>query len=203
MPTLLAPVFEDRVTSDGLKMAGVGKAVEVAVTDHGSGLSPDKVSVLINGGLLRERAQVRTIAEGEYVVSFIPSGNLSRNSNTVEITVEDMVGNTAVLETSLVAPPDFGFSALSVYPNPARNFAKIRYKLNVDADELKVSVYDVSGRKVTTLYGDGSSAASQEVRWDLTDRRGRLVSNGVYIARISAKGATGSSRETVKLAVLR
>ena len=179
-------------------MSGYKEDLVIDVADFGSGIASENITVLVDG------RKVQSSFDGQMsVITFAPSGPLGEGEHTLKISIEDNAGNASVLESSLVAPPDFGFNKVAVYPNPARNFARIRYKLNVDADELKVSIYDVSGHKVTTLYGDGSSAMSQEVNWDLTDRRGRLVSNGVYIARISARGAGESSRETVKLAVLR
>jgi hypothetical protein len=170
----------------------------VKVSDFGSGIDEESILVLIDG----RKVESSFDSDGSRV-SFTPGSLIGNGIHSLTISVADNAGNPAVLESSLVAPPDFGFNKVDIYPNPARNFARIRYKLNVDADEVKVSIYDVSGHKVTTLYGNGSAASLQEMTWNLTDRRGRVVSNGVYMARISASGAGTTSRETVKVAVLR
>jgi hypothetical protein len=68
--------------------------------------------------------------------------------------------------------------ALKVSPNPAR-IANVTFALpskgNVD-----VSVFDLAGRKITTVAKGSFDAGTYTRRWDGTDRAGNRVPAGVY-----------------------
>jgi hypothetical protein len=118
------------------------------------------------------------------------------------VEVEDRVGNLAraTLPMSLAGG---GLGEAVAYPNPARRRVTIRYQLAADAARARVRVMDMAGRTVRVLTAP-TSAGSQQVVWNLEDRRGRRVSNGVYVAELSVQPASGSAlRRRLKVAVLR
>lgn len=74
--------------------------------------------------------------------------------------------------------------------------ALLRYRLDAAAD-VRLDVYDVSGRRVATLVEGRKEAGEHELAWDGATAQGKARA-GVYFARISGAGA--SARATVVLA---
>lgn len=78
-------------------------------------------------------------------------------------------------------------------PNPFNPMTSIRFDLGV-AGSTKLSVYDVSGRPVTTLYAGRLEAGPHRMVWNGTDGKGRGLASGVYIVRLDAPDRTESRR---------
>ena len=55
-------------------------------------------------------------------------------------------------------------------------------------------VYDLAGRLIRRLE---LPLGQQAVSWDTVDDRGRSVASGVYVARLSAVGASATTRVVV------
>jgi hypothetical protein len=75
------------------------------------------------------------------------------------------------------------------YPNPviSRNGSVIiPFSLSNDGI-VKLSVYDISGRKIITLLNGKADAGNNEVEWNLRNERGRMVNAGVYFYRLKTK----------------
>jgi hypothetical protein len=88
-------------------------------------------------------------------------------------------------ETALPAPQ--GLRLGPAAPNPSRGEAIIHFALPV-AGAVRLSVFDVAGRRVT---GTGSStlpAGAHTWSWDGRDAAGRLAPAGVYVVRLEAGG---------------
>lgn len=75
-------------------------------------------------------------------------------------------------------------------PNPVTSAASIRFGLPV-LGEASVTVYDLSGRMVTTLVPGEMQAGSHTISWNCTSDGGALVPNGVYFVKLTAP-ASGS-----------
>jgi len=71
------------------------------------------------------------------------------------------------------------------YPNPFNNSTRIRY-LIPKVSEVKLDVFDISGRLVKILEMGKKEAGVYEVIWNGTDREEREVGGGVYFLRIEA-----------------
>jgi hypothetical protein len=83
---------------------------------------------------------------------------------------------------------------------------------DVDAGEIEVKIYDVSGHKVadmnqlTLRSSTNGTLPVQDVIWDLRAAGGRSVANGVYFARITLRDPDNWNKKTKythKIAVLR
>jgi len=72
-------------------------------------------------------------------------------------------------------------------PNPARNSATIGFQVPAQTD-IKITVYDVSGRAVRTLMNQSVAAGSHVTTWDGRDDSGRASASGVYYYRMTAPG---------------
>ncbi|MRR09094.1 T9SS type A sorting domain-containing protein [bacterium] len=83
-------------------------------------------------------------------------------------------------------------------PNPFKQWTRIDYQLPA-AGTVSLKVYNVAGQLVRTLAEGFQPAGAHAVRWDGRDDRGREVSSGVYLYRLTA----GSGTATRKLTVVR
>jgi hypothetical protein len=72
-------------------------------------------------------------------------------------------------------------------PNPFNPSTSIRFTLPAPGD-VDLTVYDVRGRRVATLFHGPAPVGSSRVTWDGTDRYGARVSSGVYFYRLAAAG---------------
>jgi hypothetical protein len=74
---------------------------------------------------------------------------------------------------------------LSNYPNPFNPRTTIRFDLPFDKEVL-VTVYDILGRKVRTLYHDTAGAGQHTVVWDGANEDNIPVAAGIYFYRMDA-----------------
>ncbi|UCH78079.1 MAG: T9SS type A sorting domain-containing protein [Candidatus Coatesbacteria bacterium] len=88
------------------------------------------------------------------------------------------------------------FALAPSYPNPARTEAVITFTLP-EAGPARLTVYDVSGRRVATLAEGALEAGEREVVWNLTDDRGASVPPGVYFYRLETPTETAARRLVV------
>jgi len=70
------------------------------------------------------------------------------------------------------------FSLYQNYPNPFNPTTAISFELSADS-KVDLSVYDLSGRKVTTLVNDTKSVGYHTVNWDASE-----FSSGIYFYRL-------------------
>ncbi len=98
---------------------------------------------------------------------------------------------TAVSPVRSGAP---AFALLDAAPNPFDEQTLVRWDL-AHGTRVRVDVYDVAGRRVTTLV-DGAQAAAGpgDVRWSGRDTNGRALAAGVYFVRMQAAGETRTQR---------
>ena len=67
------------------------------------------------------------------------------------------------------------------YPNPFNRNTKIPIDM-LYGDALRIIIYDMHGKQIKTLSNEFKSAGKYEIEWDGTDRFGKQVSTGVYLA---------------------
>jgi len=73
------------------------------------------------------------------------------------------------------------------YPNPFNPATRIVYSLP-RATAVDLAVYDLKGRRITTLVHDNMTAGRHEIVWRGSDTAGRQVSSGIYFYRLEADG---------------
>jgi hypothetical protein len=105
-----------------------------------------------------------------------------------------MPGATSGL-TVLSAPPirDYLFQN---FPNPFRLSTTIEYMLSKEC-AVRISVFDVHGRRLTTLPAETQGPGRHSAVWDGLDESGREVSPGIYFYRLDA-----DNQRTVRKMVL-
>ena len=107
----------------------------------------------------------------------------------VTVTGPNMVPTTTVVPVTAGTSPvaDLISPARPVlqgnYPNPFNPVTTIRFELP-EASDLRLTVYDVSGRVVRTLADGTLPAGPHQVRWEGRDASGRAAPSGLYFYRL-------------------
>jgi flagellar hook assembly protein FlgD len=81
-------------------------------------------------------------------------------------------------------------------PNPFNPTTTISFVLP-ERTRAVVAIYDVEGRCVRTLVDEVLGPGLNESAWDGRDARGRRVSSGVYLYRLTAGNRTITKKLTV------
>ena len=76
-----------------------------------------------------------------------------------------------------------------IYPNPSPGQVTVPFSVS-GAGLVNVSVYDLSGRQVSTVSSELLPAGSHSISWLGRDDRGELVTSGVYFVRVFARGTS-------------
>jgi len=70
------------------------------------------------------------------------------------------------------------------YPNPFNPSTMLTFRLNAAA-QVRLSVFDISGREVIRLIDRYQNAGSTNVEWDSNSSTGQKLASGIYIARLT------------------
>jgi len=90
------------------------------------------------------------------------------------------------------------YEVLANYPNPFNPSTVIEYSV-LTRGPVTLEVFDALGRQVRRLIDEPQEPGNYRVRWNGTDRAGRAVMSGVYLARMrSASGV-----RTVKMMLVK
>ncbi len=92
------------------------------------------------------------------------------------------------------------------YPNPFNPTTTIQYELPQQS-EVQITIYDLLGRKVTTLVSETQDAGYKSVIWNATNDHGKPVSAGVYLYQIQVydpdRVGAGEFVQTKKMVLLK
>lgn len=130
--------------------------------------------------------QVTMAATGNSVN--LSGSNAGDNWNHAMSKTIEVVTTTSI--TDLVSAPR-AFNLEQNYPNPFNPGTKIRYNV-ANAGKVVLEVFDMLGKKVTTLVNSDQPAGSYTV-----DFNGSDLNSGTYIYRLSANGKVESRRMTL------
>lgn len=98
--------------------------------------------------------------------------------------VENTAGDPSIDQLKLDSQVKLEFSLSPVYPNPFSDKTTIELTLPETGSEVRLEVFDMTGKKVRTLIQNGLSAGSHTVGWDGRDEDGRKLATGVYSLRL-------------------
>ena len=135
------------------------------------------------------------------IFEFTPTNYFKPGEHVLRVTALDNANNSVEKRVVFKAPAGASFNKLNSYPNPAVNFCEIKYNISAASEYVELKIYDVSGKLV---YKDKktSVALTDSFIWNLDDRRGNKVANGVYIYKLIVK-SSGVNEINGKIAVLR
>lgn len=86
-------------------------------------------------------------------------------------------------------PAEFGLK--QNYPNPFNPQTTIPFSLPVESD-VRITIYDILGRRVTTLVNETLSAGNHEIQWNASQ-----LASGIYIYRMQANNQVITKKLTV------
>ncbi len=81
-------------------------------------------------------------------------------------------------------------------PNPFSGTTSIEFRLGA-ASDVGIDIYDVAGRRVSTMHVRGAAAGWQSVAFDGRDDAGRPLASGVYFYRVHANGTTVTNKMVI------
>ncbi|MBK8549963.1 MAG: T9SS type A sorting domain-containing protein [Ignavibacteria bacterium] len=135
--------------------------------------------------------KLRTGPEDPYTkVSTLEDGKIK------EITI---VGTSAANEKSLSGGKESGsvipkeYALLQNYPNPFNPETSIKFDIP-NLSDVKLSVYDITGREVSVLVNEKLEPGSYSYKWN-----GAQFASGIYFFRVQA----GSFIQTRKMALIK
>jgi hypothetical protein len=111
------------------------------------------------------------------------AGNWSAMSNVIARLPQEVAG----------LPEGGGLAFSAPWPNPARTQSQFAFSLP-EATQVRVEVFDVTGRLVRLLADGPRSAGTQDLFFDTCDDRGQWLAPGVYLVRARLGSATFTRR---------
>ncbi len=102
---------------------------------------------------------------------------------------------TLPLGTEVIVPDNYELS--QNYPNPFNAYTVINYYVPVPGP-VKLSVYDILGRTVSTIVDEELSIGDHTAKWDGLDGNGNPAATGVYFYHLRA-GDQNTSRKMLLL----
>jgi DNA-binding beta-propeller fold protein YncE len=104
----------------------------------------------------------------------------------------DPVASVADGGPSLPARP----AIRSIAPNPCRTSMELAYTVP-RAEDLRITILDVAGRRVATLADGPRTAGEHRVSWDARREDGRRLAAGHYLVRLAGKDGAVAARLVV------
>jgi len=134
--------------------------------------------------------EMRILVEGDTVEFYADAYDNNSNYGSGDIRVWYVNQSwTGVEETDAALPVKFELG--QNYPNPFNNSTVIPFSVD-RAAEVKVSIFDVSGRLVETVFNGKVTAGAHEVEW-----YGKGATSGVYIYTLETAGTTHIGKMTL------
>ncbi|MDH3215877.1 MAG: T9SS type A sorting domain-containing protein [Candidatus Krumholzibacteria bacterium] len=159
---------------------------------HGEGqnyLGSTHVTTGPDGNIDFALTTLEPFADGEYITATDALGSTSEFSECLLVSTVTAVGDDAIVRPALYA----------AVPNPFNPSTVIRYDVRGRGANVRIVVYDVTGRRVATLVDGQQSAGEKRVSWDGRNDRGAEVASGVYFYRMT----TGEFSLTRKMLLLK
>ncbi|MBT7789554.1 MAG: T9SS type A sorting domain-containing protein, partial [Calditrichaeota bacterium] len=195
MPTsenmsVLITSFENVKVTDGEVVTAInaeGQLVGSGIVQNGMcGLAvwgDDEVTEEIDGLISAEEFKLQfEFSGGEDVTSLNPVSIHKNKSLTYE--TNSFVALSVTSEGGI--PTDYYLSG--GYPNPFNSTVHLSFGLP-RAAEVKINIYDISGRQVDKLVSGSTKAGNHTVVWDASD-----ISSGIYMCHFEANGVSKSRK---------
>ena len=104
---------------------------------------------------------------------------------------------TALLSAPVTVP--LGLALGVNYPNPFNPATIIPFSVPVDAGEVELTVYNVSGQLVRHVWSGPLPAGEHRLAWDGRDALGRPAAAGVYLYQLQVGERRSGIRKMIKL----
>ncbi len=164
---------------------------------HGVGANPGNVTV--NGLSVPERTSPADLRAAGKGFLYDPAGQRlyvhlpGTRDSAYEVIVENIQ-----LTTSARVQKAPSFALQDCYPNPFNPATHIRYSIG-ERTLVRLDVYDVLGRLISTVVDAVQESGDYEVAFDIRTGASREITSGVYFFRLRA----GNFTDTKKMILLR
>lgn len=138
---------------------------------------------------------LENLEPGDYSLEIL-SPSQAEGSIDVSVVLEDVYDADVILsptssDDNFVLPQ--ATSLLQNYPNPFNATTNISFTMDT-AGDVELSIYDILGRKITTLVTGKLAAGSHTFSWGGLDDNGNQVSSGMYLYVLKTADETLSNR---------
>lgn len=123
-----------------------------------------------------------TNSEENFILYDATAERGSRYTYRIHVLLDNEI--VTVFETQITTPAHI-FALKQNYPNPFNPTTTIEFSLDT-TEHVKLALYDISGRLVTELINRDMTPGAYTQEWDGRDKRGTLVTSGVYFYRLTA-----------------
>ena len=89
--------------------------------------------------------------------------------------------------------PDRGALHARLSPNPTAGLSVFKLDLPI-AGQVNIDLFDLSGRKVNTLFSGRRESGLQAIQVDFSSERGVRPPNGIYFYKVTTASGTASGR---------
>jgi len=184
-----------------------GALVDVGMVRGYSLMRRDTVLVQTNGiranvSRSAHLLSIRAETKGDFIVWAPGVDSVQVNGEGVPYRRE---GNHVLvgLTSAVAEPPPFGRGANQIhlfqnYPNPFNGETIIHYSIPL-VDRVRLEIFDIRGKKMTSLFDGMKASGSHSAIWDGKDVLGNTVTSGIYLCRIQA----GSHNRTMRILLIK
>lgn len=151
------------------------------------GWSEDKLSIWYWKDTTKEWVRIGGTVDKQNNFVYIKTRYLHR---VYAIMADGDVKKEGVVRNVKASPNPFTPNVKNATVDNRYGMLKITFDLDKPYDKYQVKIYDMSGKLVRVLEGDGSYAQG-EVYWDGKDHDGVYVRNGAYLYVVIAGGTVG------------
>ena len=114
-------------------------------------------------------------------ITFIIKNYGNLDSDDINVVISSLLGDEILVEyngfnSDFVQPEAFGLT--KIYPNPFNPSTEVEFALPNDA-HVMLSVYDLNGRQIETIFEGFQSSGLHSYRWNATE-----IPSGVYYVKL-------------------
>jgi hypothetical protein len=128
---------------------------------------------------------------------------LESGGHVLTVRAYDCFGNYSTLRRSFrVADDNASLEMVYNYPNPTSAGTYFTFQLPQDA-EVSIKIFTVAGRLIKTIEAPTQPAGYRQIYWDGRDEAGDQLANGVYLYKVTMKGADRRDSKYSKIVIMR
>lgn len=137
------------------------------------------------------RVQDYVTVTTQFRIRFLASDDFG--GSIVEAAIDDLEFYDLSYASAVPVVPSELTRLEGVAPNPFNPRTVIRFNLSTSGP-AELSIFDLRGRRVTTLVAENLAAGQHARSWDGTDQRGQTVASGVYFVALDAAGVRSTRK---------
>jgi len=119
----------------------------------------------------------------------------SDGRDTIQTPMDSISIATSAIENNIIPS---SFELAQNYPNPFNAQTSITFSLSASAD-IGLNIYDISGRRIASLYDGLASAGTHSTIWDGKNGAGNSVSSGIYFYSLCINGRDNTAKKMLLL----